>query len=166
MGTATCQSLVEACEGLAIGDDRRMLDRLQAELACAVGPATPLPAGPIHADYFPDNVLFDDGVVSGVIDFYFACVDVLAYDLAIALNAWGFDAAGDVVPAAIDAFLAGYESVRPLTSAERAALPDQGARAVVRFTLTRLHDRLQANPDALVTTKDPVPFLRRLDYWR
>ena len=101
-----------------------------------------------------------------MIDFYFACVDTLAYDLAIALNAWGFDATGRPEPAAIAAFLAGYESVRPLVHAERLALPDLGARAVVRFSLTRLHDRLLAAPDALVTAKDPVPFLRRLDYWR
>src|SRR5690606_23607651 len=113
-----------------------------------------------------DNVLFLNGAVSGVIDFYFACVDTLAYDLAIALNAWGFDREGRAEPAAIAAFLTGYESARPLSPAERAALPELGARAVVRFTPTRLHDRLLAPPDALVTAKYPVPFLRRLDYWR
>ena len=69
------------------------------------------------------------------------------------------------MPAALTAFQAGYESVRPLSPAERAALPDLGAVAAVRFTLTRLHDRLFHDPAALVTPKDPAPFLRRLDWW-
>jgi homoserine kinase type II len=124
-----------------------------------------LPVGPIHADYFPDNILFEDGAPSGLIDFYFACTGILAYDLAIAISAWGFDAEGTAQPGEIAAFLSGYESVRPLTRAEREALPRLGALAAVRFTLTRLHDRLFHDPGAMVTPKDPVPFLRRLDWW-
>jgi len=167
VGPADWRALADRCAPVAEGEDRRILNRLEQELADRVGrPLKNLPEGPVHADYFPDNVLFLNGEISGVIDFYFACVDTLAYDLAIALNAWGFDATGRPEPAAIAAFLAGYESVRPLVHAERLALPDLGARAVVRFSLTRLHDRLLAAPDALVTAKDPVPFLRRLDYWR
>lgn len=167
VGPAAWRELADRCATVAGGEDRRMLRRLEQELARGVGRSLrDLPRGAVHADYFPDNVLFLNGAVSGVIDFYFACVDTLAYDLAIALNAWGFDGEGRADPAAIVAFLAGYESVRPLSGAERAALPDLGARAVVRFTLTRLHDRLLAPPDALVTAKDPAPFLRRLDYWR
>lgn len=167
VGPAVWRDLADRCAPVAEGEDRRMLQRLEQALAEMVNRSLNyLPEGPVHADYFPDNILFLNGAVSGVIDFYFACVDTLAYDLAIALNAWGFDVNGRAVPAAIAAFLTGYESVRPLSPAERAALPDLGARAVVRFTLTRLHDRLLASPDALVTAKDPVPFLRRLDYWR
>ncbi|MBX9926702.1 MAG: homoserine kinase, partial [Hyphomicrobiaceae bacterium] len=82
-----------------------------------------LPQGVIHADLFPDNVFFVDGRLSGLIDFYFACNDALAYDLAICLNAWCFDAAHDFVPAKARALIEGYESVRQLTTAERQALP-------------------------------------------
>ena len=167
VGPPDWRALADRCAPVAEGEDRRMLLRMEQALTdMARRPLEALPEGPIHADYFPDNVLFLNGEISGVIDFYFACIDTLAYDLAIALNAWGFDSTGHADRAAIAAFLAGYESVRPLSRAERAALPDLGARAVVRFTLTRLHDRLLAPPDALVTAKDPVPFLRRLDYWR
>tara|TARA_R110002167_G_scaffold18451_23_gene69102 strand:+ start:10397 stop:11359 length:963 start_codon:yes stop_codon:yes gene_type:complete len=167
VGPAVWRELADRCSAVAIGEDLRILQQLEQELAdMARRPLEALPEGPIHADFFPDNILFLNGEISGVIDFYFACVDALAYDLAIALNAWGFDATGRADPAALAAFQAGYESLRPLSRAERAALPDLGGRAVVRFTLTRLHDRLLAPADALVTAKDPAPFLRRLDHWR
>ena len=150
-----------------------MLEQMQRLLPDLARPWSDpsLPRGPIHADYFPDNVLFavnEHGAtdVGGVIDFYFACVDVLAYDLAIALSAWGFDAEGRPMPSALRAFQKGYESVRPLSDAERQALPELGAAAAVRFTLTRLHDRLFHDPSNLVTPKDPAPFFRRLDYWK
>lgn len=123
-----------------------------------------LPTGPIHGDYFPDNVLFYDGRVSGVIDFYFACRDARAYDLAIALNAWCFTSAGDFRPEASAAFAAGYASRRPLTPAERAAMPALCLGAAVRFTLTRLYDVLHADPSAMVRLKDPVPFAKRCAY--
>lgn len=166
VGVAARQALFERCETRAVGADRRLLERLAPWVAeGAPDPAAGLPRGPIHADYFPDNLLFEGAVPSGLIDFYFACVDALAYDLAIALSAWGFDAQGTPLPAALKAFQSGYESVRPLSAAERAALPELGAVAAVRFTLTRLHDRLFHDPAALVTPKDPAPFLRRLDWW-
>ena len=167
VGAAARQALFERCSARATGADRLMLARLAPWAERDAGDRSDgLPRGAIHADYFPDNVLFEDGAVSGLIDFYFACTDALAYDLAIALSAWGFDAQGAPLPDALDAFQAGYESVRPLSDAERAALPDLGAVAVVRFTLTRLHDRLFHDPKALVTTKEPEQFLRRLDWWR
>ena len=125
-----------------------------------------LPCGPIHADYFPDNVLFEDGHITGVIDFYFACIGPFAYDLAIALNAWAFDAEGMRDGPAFDAFLNGYRSVRPLSQVEDNALPGLGAAAALRFTLTRLHDRLHHDPNWLVTPKDPTPFFRRIDQWQ
>ena len=166
LGAAARLALFERCDGRAGGADRRLLERMAPWVAGgAPDPAAGLPRGPIHADYFPDNLLFEGEAVGGLIDFYFACVDALAYDLAIALSAWGFDADGAPVPAALKAFQSGYESVRPLSPAERAALPDLGALAAVRFTLTRLHDRLFHDPAALVTPKDPAPFLRRLDWW-
>jgi homoserine kinase type II len=123
-----------------------------------------LPVGPIHADYFTDNVLFHEGRVSGVIDFYFACRDARAYDLAIAINAWCFSAHGDFLPEASTAFCRGYISRRPLTPAERAAMPTLCRGAAVRFTLTRLYDVLHTDPKALVRLKDPEPFAARLGF--
>ncbi len=163
VGPPARRDLFQACARRASGSDRAILDR------CArwfeADPGRDLPQGPIHADYFPDNVLFEGDAISGVIDFYYACTDALAYDLAIALSAWGFDAEGMAIPAALEAFQAGYESLRPLNAAERCALPALGAVAATRFTLTRLHDQLYHDPSALVTPKDPAPFVRRLDWW-
>ncbi|RZJ19356.1 MAG: homoserine kinase [Brevundimonas sp.] len=167
VGPDAWTTLAARCDTVATGEERAMLERIRKMLSRAAESwADPnLPRGPIHADYFPDNVLFDGGDIGGVIDFYFACDDAFAYDLAIALSAWGFDAEGRPIRAALRAFQKGYESVRPLSVAEQAALPALGAAAAVRFTLTRLHDRLFHDPANLVTPKDPAPFLRRLDYW-
>lgn len=166
VGPAARRALFELCALRAGPEDQALLARMDPWVGeGAPDPAAGLPRGPIHADYFPDNLLFEAGAPSGLIDFYFACTDALAYDLAIALSAWGFDAEGAPLPAALRAFQSGYESVRPLSAAERDALPALGAVAAVRFTLTRLHDRLYVDPKALVTPKDPAPFLRRLDWW-
>ena len=174
VGPAVWRRLADRCaEGLdrATDQDKVLLKQVEASLArlgdpFADHPGGDLPSVAIHADYFPDNVLFDGGDIGGVIDFYFSCDGAFAYDLAIALSAWGFDAEGRPDPAALNAFRKGYESVRPLNPAERAALPELGAAAAVRFTLTRLHDRLFHDPTNLVTPKDPAPFFRRLDYWK
>ena len=126
-----------------------------------------LPGGAIHADYFTDNVLMnDDGEVTGVIDYYYACTDVFAYDLAIALNAWGFTPGGQPLPAMMRAFAGAYAAIRPLSDAEVAALPVLARGAAVRFTLTRLHDLLNHDPSWVVKPKDPEAFYRRLDYHR
>jgi homoserine kinase type II len=163
VGSAARRTLFDACALRATGADRAILDRCAPWIEA--DPGRDLPRGAIHADYFPDNVLFQGDAISGVIDFYYACTDALAYDLAIALSAWGFDAEGVAIPAALEAFHAGYESLRPLSAAERHALPALGAVAATRFTLTRLHDQLYHDPSALVTPKDPAPFVRRLDWW-
>jgi len=163
VGPAARRALFDACARAAEGPHRTLLERCAPWVE--LDPGRALPQGAIHADYFPDNVLFDGEALSGVIDFYYACTDAPAYDLAIALSAWGFDADGAARPSALSAFQSGYEAVRPLSPAERAALPDLGAVAAVRFTLTRLHDWLFQDPSALVTPKDPTPFLRRLDWW-
>lgn len=166
IGPAARRALYDRCCVRATDADRHLLERVSPLVReDAPDPAASLPRGAIHGDYFPDNILFQGTTVSGLIDFYFACFDALAYDLAIALSAWGFDENGAPDPAALKAFQTGYETYRPLTGAERAALPELGAAAVVRFTLTRLHDRLFHDRDALVTPKDPAPFLRRLDWW-
>lgn len=166
VGPAMWRRLADRCAAGASGRDRVLLDQVETGLARLGDPFPDLPTGAIHADYFPDNVLFEDGAVSGVIDFYFGCTGAFAYDLAIALSAWGFDAEGRPLPGALAAFQRGYEAVRPLTEGERAALPRLGEAAALRFTLTRLHDRIFHDPSKLVTPKDPAVFLNRLDHWR
>lgn len=128
-----------------------------------------LPRGHIHADLFPDNVFFleeERGTprVSGLIDFYFACTDFLAYDLAVCLNAWCFepDLAFNVTKAR--ALLGAYQAMRPLSAAELEALPVLCRGAAIRFLLTRLYDWTHTPPGALVTRKDPLEYLRRLRF--
>ena len=167
VGPVVWRALADRSAMAAVGEDREILDGVEAALKRLGDPwADDLPRGPIHADYFPDNVLFDNGEVSGVIDFYFGCTDLLAYDLAIALSAWGFDGTGKAIPGAVQAFRRGYEAVRPLSHAEAAALPRLGEAAAIRFTLTRLHDRIVHDPTKLVTPKDPGAFFRRAAWWR
>lgn len=167
VGPAMWRRLADRCAQGASGEDRRLLDQVNASLARLGDPFTgDLPGGAIHADYFPDNVLFEDDAVSAVIDFYFGCSGTFAYDLAIALSAWGFDAEGRPMLDALTAFQRGYESVRPLNAAEREALPRLGEAAALRFTVTRLHDRIFHDPANLVTPKDPAVFLCRMDHWR
>jgi homoserine kinase type II len=121
-----------------------------------------LPTGVIHADLFPDNVFFLRGALSGIIDLYFACNDILAYDLAICLNAWCFepDHAFNITKGR--ALIAGYERIRPLLGAERDALPLLCRGAAIRFMLTRLYDWLNVPPGALVKPHDPMAYYRRL----
>ncbi|MGC6471492.1 MAG: homoserine kinase [Parvibaculales bacterium] len=123
-----------------------------------------LPEGVIHADLFIDNVFFVNEHLSGVIDFYFACTDMLAYDIAIALNAWCFEADVNFNITKAKAILDGYQTVRPLSTDEINALPVLARGAAVRFLLTRLHDWLHQDPDALVRPKNPVDYLRRLRF--
>ena len=125
-----------------------------------------LPEGVIHADLFPDNVLFVDNEVSGLIDFYFACSDALAYDLAVTLNAWCFEADGSFNLTKGRALIAGYQAKRQLEPAERAAMPLLCRGAALRFLLTRLYDWLNPDPAALVRPKDPREFARRLRFHR
>lgn len=125
---------------------------------------TDLPRGHIHADLFPDNVFFLEGELSGLIDFYFACTDLFAFDVAICLNAWCFDAAGEFDAEKGGALLRGYEAVRPLSAAERAALPLLCRGAAMRFLLTRLYDWLNTPSGVLVTRKDPREYLQRLRF--
>lgn len=123
-----------------------------------------LPRGHIHADLFPDNVFFLDDRVSGLIDFYFACTDLLAYDVAICLNAWCFNDAGVFDRAFARELIAGYERIRPLTPRERDALPVLCAGAAMRFALTRLYDWINTPAGAKVTRKDPIAYVRRLRF--
>ncbi len=117
-----------------------------------------LPSGLIHADLFPDNVFFDGDALSGVIDFYFACTDAFAYDLAITLNAWAESAHGAFSAPHATALLAGYQSVRALSADERVALPILLRGASLRILLTRLFDFLNRIDGAVVAVKDPLPY--------
>ena len=118
-----------------------------------------LPQGIIHADLFPNNVLFVGDRLTGVIDFYFACADILAYDLGICLNSWCFDADGSFNITKSRALIRGYQDVRPLSRAEIDAIPVLCAGSAMRFFLTRLYDWLHTPADALVSPKDPM------EYW-
>ncbi len=123
-----------------------------------------LPRGIIHADLFPDNVLFLGDEVSGLIDFYFACTDDLAYDLAICLNAWCFEPDGSFSIAKATALFEGYQRVRRLTPAEAAAIPVLARGAALRFALTRLIDWLNVPAGALVSPKDPLEYVGKLRF--
>jgi len=125
-----------------------------------------LPAGHIHADLFPDNVFFLEGKISGLIDFYFAATDLYAYDVAICLNAWCFERDFSFNITKSRALLRGYTSHRPLSGAERAALPILAQGSAMRFLLTRLYDWLNTPPGAFVTPKDPLEYYRRLRFHR
>lgn len=125
-----------------------------------------LPAGVIHADLFPDNAFFLDDHLSGIIDFYFACNDLLVYDVAICLNAWCFEQDGAFNATKGRALLAGYNAVRPLSPEEAAALPRLSRGAALRFLLTRLVDWLNVPEGALVKPKDPLEYLRKLRFHR
>jgi homoserine kinase type II len=125
---------------------------------------TGLPGGVIHADLFPDNVFFLDGVCSGIIDFYFACNDAFAYEVAICLNAWCFEPDASFNMTKGMALLAGYERVRLLEPREREALPILARGSALRFLLTRLVDWLNVPPGALVKPKDPMEYVRKLRF--
>jgi homoserine kinase type II len=125
-----------------------------------------LPSGVIHADLFPDNVFFLGEKLSGVIDFYFACNDYLAYDLAVCLNAWCFEPDASFNATKALQMYSSYDSIRKLTAEERAATPVLARGAAMRFLLTRLYDWLNTPAGALVRRKDPKEYLARLRFHR
>ena len=125
-----------------------------------------LPRGQIHADLFPDNVFFLGDEVSGLIDFYFACTDLLAYDIAVCLNAWCFEPDGSFNVTKARLMLGAYAAERPLLPEEWEALPVLAAGAALRFLLTRLYDWLNHPPGAFVTPKDPLEYARKLRFHR
>jgi homoserine kinase type II len=167
LGVAGWRRLYHSCAARA--------DELHPDLAAELGDelaffeaAWPrdLPTGVIHADLFPDNVFFRDHELSGLIDFYFACTDFLAYDIAICLNAWCFepDLSFNVTKARI--LVGHYRAVRPLAEAELASLPLLARGSAFRFLLTRLFDWLNRTEGALVRPKDPIEYLRKLRFHR
>ena len=138
------------------GMQRAISDRLDTILES--WPAD-LPTGVIHADMFPNNVLFIGDKLTGVIDFYFACDDILAYDLGICMNSWCFEPDGSFNLTKSRAMLKAYQSVRQLSEAETEAIPILAAGSAMRFFLTRLYDWIHTPSDALVSPKDPM------EYW-
>jgi homoserine kinase type II len=150
-------------------------DELQAGLSAEIGAelddleaAWPsgLPSGVIHADLFPDNVFFRDRDLSGLIDFYFACTDAFAYDLAICLNAWCFEPDGSFNVTKARLLVGHYRGERELAAPEIAALPLLARGSALRFLLTRLYDWLHHPEGAFVRPKDPLEYLRKLRFHR
>ncbi len=167
LGPEGWRSLAHDCAAGAdaVADGMRAL---VADELTALGAAWPehLPQGVIHADMFPDNVLFVNDRVSGIIDFYFACNDALAYDLAVTVNAWCFENDGAYNITKGRALIAGYQTKRGLSPGERAAFPVLCRGAALRFLLTRLYDWINRNPQALVRPKDPREYMRKLRFHR
>jgi homoserine kinase type II len=159
------RALYQHCAARADEVQRDLARSLAAELAY-LEQAWPrdLPEGVIHADLFPDNVFFLGNKLSGLIDFYFACTDALAYDVAICLNAWCFETDHSFNVTKGRSLLQAYAQVRPLSEAERNALPLLARGAALRFLLTRLVDWFDVPPGALVRPKDPFEYYRKLRF--
>src|SRR5260370_21718781 len=167
LSDAGWRRLYKACRSRAAEVQPKLAGELEAELALieAEWPHD-LPTGVIHADLFPDNVFFRDREVSGLIDFYFACTDFLAYDLAICLNAWCFEPDGNFNVTKARLLVGHYRMARPLAAAELAALPLLARGSALRFLLTRLYDWMNQTAGALVRPKDPLEYLRKLRFHR
>jgi len=167
LGPKSWRPLLERCgdqlETIAPGLHSRLSSAL--DMVLAQWPVD-LARSAIHADLFPDNVLMQDDQVTGLIDFYFACTDTRAYDVAVMHSAWAFGGDGAPAdPAVGHSLLEGYQSVLPLTHAERTALPVLAQGACLRFALTRAWDWLNTPADALVTRKDPLAYVRRIAWY-
>lgn len=148
-------------EGLSV-----LVDEDMAAVAALPSIMQALPRGTIHADLFPDNAFFLGDSFTGAIDFYFACTDALAYDLAICLNAWAFEDGAEYNFSKGASLIAGYNDVRPLSESERDALPLMARGAALRFFLTRLVDWTDTPADALVRPKNPLDYAARLAFHR
>ncbi|MDB5377750.1 MAG: putative homoserine kinase [Rubritepida sp.] len=172
LGVAAWAPLLEACRADGEGVQPGLiaeLDGLLSDILAEWPAQDALPVGQIHADLFPDNVFFleEDGrpYVSGLIDFYFACTELLAYDVAVCLNAWCFEADRSFNVTKARALLREYSARRPLSDAERAALPVLCRGAAIRFLLTRLYDWVNTPKGAMVTRKDPLEYLYKLRFF-
>lgn len=167
LGVEAWRPLLDRCGG----DLDRIAPGLFAHVSTALGkverewPAT-LPMATIHADLFPDNVLVRGERVTGLIDFYFACTDIRAYDLAVTHSAWAFDAHGEPIDPGVGRnIVSGYDAAFGLSDKERGALSVLARGACIRFLLTRAWDWLNTPADAMVTRKDPLAYLRRLGWY-
>lgn len=169
LGPASWPGLWKGREATADDLQPGLSERIEADLQ-AIAEAKPqsfkVPRGTIHADLFPDNAFFLGDDFTGAIDFYFACTDALAYDLAVCLNSWAFENAAEYNYSKGAALIAGYESVRELEKSEREALPALCRGAALRFFLTRLVDWTETPADALVRPKNPLEYAARLSFHR
>lgn len=144
-----------------------LLDICREEYNAMAGfPCETLTSGPLHGDYFPDNVFFKDGALCGVIDFHFAGTGWFLYDLAIAVNAWCFDQDNKFVQACADAMMAAYRTVMPLEAHEYEAMPMMLRLAAMRFLLSRIEEKANWQAGTLGQPHDPVVFLERLEHFR
>jgi homoserine kinase type II len=159
--------LFDACRARADGVRAGLATELERELDSlqAAWPEV-LPIGVIHADLFPDNVFFLDDRLCGMFDFYFACNDFFAYDLAICLNAWCFEVDGAFNVTKARLLIQEYRKVRPISDSELYSLPLLARGAALRFLLTRLYDWLNQVPGALVKPKDPLEYVYKLNFHR
>jgi homoserine kinase type II len=165
LSVAGWRALYEQAKGRADGVQAGLAAAIAAELDLLAGSwPRDLPQGVIHADLFPDNVFFLGDRLSGLIDFYFACTDTLAYDVAICLNAWCFEPDHSYNVTKGRALLQAYAGKRALSDGERAALPLLARGAATRFLLTRLVDWLNVPAGALVKPKDPLEYHRKLRF--
>ncbi|RJY09046.1 homoserine kinase [Aurantiacibacter aquimixticola] len=168
LGPDISASVLRACgvDALAQIDTKLPSAVAEAERIAGEWPGA-LPQSVIHADLFPDNVLMLGDQVSGLIDFYFACNDMMAYDLAVTHAAWSFAEDGRKYrPEIGQALMQGYQSVRVLSDAEHDALPLLAQGAAMRFVSSRAHDWTETPADALVTRKDPMDFMHRFHFYR
>jgi homoserine kinase type II len=168
LGLAEWQELAKLCSATGLATiDPALPALVEQELAALVQQwPQDLPQSVIHADLFPDNILMLDDQVTGLIDFYFACNDITAYDVAVTHAAWCFSADGrHFYPAVSKALLEGYSKVRQLSLKEQAALPLLARGASMRFLMTRAYDWMNTPADAMVTRKDPMAFARRLEFY-
>lgn len=168
LGPEGWRDLLERCGSdlntIAAGLGNQLAGALDAVLARW---PSDLARSAIHADLFPDNVLMTGSRVSGLIDFYFACTEIRVYDLAVMHSAWAFENDGAPGNPHIGrALITGYDTAHPMSPSERAALPVLAEGACIRFALTRAWDWLNTPADALVTRKDPLAYVRRLDWYR
>ncbi len=165
LSAANWRSIFESCRGRADEVRPGLGAALEAELEHLESRwPRDLPAGVIHADLFPDNVFFQAGTLSGLIDFYFACNDFFAYDLAVCLNAWCFEIDGSFNVTKARRMLTAYRTVRDFSPAEVAGLPLLARGSALRFLLTRLYDWLNTPAGAMVTPKDPLEFFDKLRF--
>ncbi|WP_169567803.1 homoserine kinase [Sneathiella limimaris] len=155
-------SIASATDGILLDDERQEIQR-ELDYLAANWP-TDLPSGVIHADLFPDNIFFLGGKVSGVIDYYFACNDFLAYDIAICLNAWCFETDHSFNITKARKLLQSYSARRDLSQTELDMLPLLCRGAAMRFYLTRLYDWINQIEGALVKPKDPSEYLRKIRF--
>ncbi len=165
LSLADWRPLLDKCRDRAHEVQSGLAEDLDRELSILEANwPTGLPEGVIHADLFPDNVFFLGETLTGLIDFYFACNDFFAYDLAVCLNAWCFepDTAFNVTTARF--MLQAYRKVRPFSEAELEALPLLARGSALRFLLTRLYDWLNHPVGALVAPKDPLEYWRKLRF--